>query len=300
MDGMPSPRSPGPPPPPAPTFVNPWTRLPVAVRWRHQTRAVTEQERRALEELRCAQQQQRRATFAAERPLHRFSQFGDTLSFVNPPSEAGTEDTDATEIAIFDEEAAAQQGQEIRQEPRQEQIDSNELMPHPQVSSEQQQREDEEFLNSLPAIEPPDVPPLSLVDRYNPIPDFTMNKDAAYTYVHMTSSRHADLFEDFCKDKLPADDIYVPPHLAPINPEDEDDVVPDQHAAFGITQATQKHKAPAWKDLDLASLMNRGPGNGPHGGNSSATGGRAGASGTARRRRGGGAAPGSAYKGLPR
>ncbi|KAK4164939.1 Apc13p protein-domain-containing protein [Cladorrhinum sp. PSN259] len=120
-----------------------------------------------------------------------------------------------------------------------------------------------------------------------------MNKDASYTYVHMTSSRTADLFEDFCKDKLPADDIYVPPHLQPINPEDEDDVVPDQHAAFGITKATQKSKEPAWKDLGLGELMHRGP-SGPSG---SSTGGRAGASGNARRK---GAKAGSAYKGLPR
>jgi hypothetical protein len=75
----------------------------------------------------------------------------------------------------------------------------------------------------------------------------------------MHKSAHADLFDEFCKDKLPNDDIYVPPHLQPINPEDEDDVVPDQHAAFGIQKATQKTKEPAWKDLGLADLMNRGP-----------------------------------------
>lgn len=78
--------------------------------------------------------------------------------------------------------------------------------------------------------------------------------------MHFTLSRTADLFEDFCKDKLPDDDIYVPPHNQPINPEDEDDVVPDQHAAFGIQRATQKTKEPAWKDLGLAELMKKGPG----------------------------------------
>lgn len=36
-------------------------------------------------------------------------------------------------------------------------------------------------------------------------------------------------------------------------------VVPDQHAAFGITRATQKTKEPAWKDLGLEELMRRGP-----------------------------------------
>lgn len=104
----------------------------------------------------------------------------------------------------------------------------------------------------------------------------------------MHAARDADLFEDFCNDKLPADDVYVPPHLQPINPEDEDDVVPDQHAAFGIAKATQKSREPAWKDLGLGELMRRGPGAGASGGGSG------GGSGGMGRRRGG------KYKGLPR
>lgn len=75
----------------------------------------------------------------------------------------------------------------------------------------------------------------------------------------MHRARDADLFEDFCKDQLPDDEVYVPPQHQPINPEDEDDVVPDQHAAFGITKATQRQREAAWKDLGLAGLMNRGP-----------------------------------------
>ncbi|CZT40999.1 uncharacterized protein RSE6_00677 [Rhynchosporium secalis] len=97
-----------------------------------------------------------------------------------------------------------------------------------------------------------------------------MSKDSSYTYVHFNRPRDADLFEDFCKDKLPDDDIYVPPHHQPINPEDEDDVVPDQHAAFGIQRATQKTKEAAWKDLGLAELMRKGPG--PKGAGGSAIG----------------------------
>ncbi|KAH8898569.1 Apc13p-domain-containing protein [Thozetella sp. PMI_491] len=93
-----------------------------------------------------------------------------------------------------------------------------------------------------------------------------MNKDGCYTYVHMHESRLADLFEDFCKDKIPPGEVYVPPQHQPINPEDEDDVVPDQHAAFGIAKATQKTKEPAWKDLGLADLMTKGPGSAPVGG----------------------------------
>ncbi|EPE05389.1 apc13 domain-containing protein [Ophiostoma piceae UAMH 11346] len=81
------------------------------------------------------------------------------------------------------------------------------------------------------------------------------NKDAVYTSVHMHNPRNADLFEDVCKDHLPSDDIFVAPHHQPINPEDEDDVVPDQHAAFGIQRATQAVREPAWKDLGLAQLM---------------------------------------------
>ncbi|CAG9979650.1 unnamed protein product [Clonostachys byssicola] len=86
-----------------------------------------------------------------------------------------------------------------------------------------------------------------------------MNKDSTFTYVHMREPRHADLFEDFCRDRLPEDDIYVPPQHQPVNPEDEDDVVPDQHAAFGIQRATQKTREPAWKDLGLGDLMKKGP-----------------------------------------
>lgn len=86
-----------------------------------------------------------------------------------------------------------------------------------------------------------------------------MNKDSRYTYVHFGHARDADLFEDFCKDKLPDDDIYVPSQHQPINPEDEDDVVPDQHAAFGIQKATQKIKEPVWRDLGLQELLTRGP-----------------------------------------
>ncbi|KYK57281.1 hypothetical protein DCS_04288 [Drechmeria coniospora] len=86
-----------------------------------------------------------------------------------------------------------------------------------------------------------------------------MNKDASFTYVHMHRAGDADLFDDFCKDKLPDDEILVPPPHQPINPEDEDDVVPDQHAAFGIQRATHRSKEPAWKDLGLADLMKKGP-----------------------------------------
>lgn len=57
---------------------------------------------------------------------------------------------------------------------------------------------------------------------------------------------------------LPIEDIYVPPQYQPINPEDEDDVVPDQHAAFGIARAMDsvgRRAEPAWRDLGLQELV---------------------------------------------
>lgn len=51
----------------------------------------------------------------------------------------------------------------------------------------------------------------------------------------------------------------MPAHHQPVNPEDEDDVVPDQHAAFGIQKATALRREPAWRDFGLAELMAKGP-----------------------------------------
>ena len=108
----------------------------------------------------------------------------------------------------------------------------------------------------------------------------------------MQRAHDADLFEDMCRERLPDDIIYVPPQHKPINPEDEDDVVPDQHAAFGIQKATQKSREPAWKDLGLDELMRRGPPKGKGGAGSGVVGGS-----------GRGAPPGNKgfkYSGLPR
>lgn len=117
----------------------------------------------------------------------------------------------------------------------------------------------------------------------------------------MHSARHAELFEEFCKDRLPDDDVYVPPQHQPVNPEDEDDVVPDQHAAFGITRALGTgggKKGTAWKDLGLGDLMGRGPGGGANGA-VNVDAGNAGARGTGASRVQGGNT-GSAYRGMPR
>lgn len=125
-----------------------------------------------------------------------------------------------------------------------------------------------------------------------------MNKDSSFTYVHMHRAGDANL-DDFCKDRLPDDDIYVPPQHQPINPEDEDDVVPDQHAAFGIRRATQKVREPAWKDLGLAELMKKGPGPGAGPGASPGAGAGAGA-GAAAAASGSAAAGGRGTGRLPR
>lgn len=60
-----------------------------------------------------------------------------------------------------------------------------------------------------------------------------------------------------------------------MNPEDEDDVVPDQHAAFGIQKATALRREPAWRDFGLAELMAKGPDAGAWKGAASGAGGRA-------------------------
>ncbi|GKZ83675.1 hypothetical protein AnigIFM56816_008771 [Aspergillus niger] len=57
---------------------------------------------------------------------------------------------------------------------------------------------------------------------------------------------------------LPIEDIYIPPQYQPPNPEDEDDVVPDQHAAFGIARAMAlqgRRGEGAWRDLGLEGLV---------------------------------------------
>ncbi|KAJ5121456.1 uncharacterized protein N7515_009417 [Penicillium bovifimosum] len=61
---------------------------------------------------------------------------------------------------------------------------------------------------------------------------------------------------------LPIEDIYLPPQHQPPNPEDEDDVVPDQHAAFGIARAMERRRTAIWRDLGLEALV-RGEGHGP-------------------------------------
>jgi hypothetical protein len=85
-----------------------------------------------------------------------------------------------------------------------------------------------------------------------------MSLDSSHTYLHHHHSHHADLLEDFthpATSHLQPDEIYLRPEHQPLNPEDEDDVVPDMHAAFGIQRATQQRKEPGWRDFGLVELM---------------------------------------------
>ncbi|KAI5296295.1 hypothetical protein KEM52_004373 [Ascosphaera acerosa] len=110
-----------------------------------------------------------------------------------------------------------------------------------------------------------------------------MSKDSSATYLHFHEPRLADLFEDFNRPDtaaraesthnghqapfttpqnppglsafLPVEDIYVAPQYQPINPEDEDDVVPDQHAEFGIRRAMEPRQRVVWRDLGLDELQ---------------------------------------------
>lgn len=106
-----------------------------------------------------------------------------------------------------------------------------------------------------------------MVRDHNPIPGLVItpnnmphqSRDSSFTHVHLHAAHHADLLEDFTRIKLPAEEIHVEPRHQPLNPDDEDDVVPDQHAAFGIQRAQNKGREPAWRDLGLERLMSEGP-----------------------------------------
>ncbi|KAK1078359.1 hypothetical protein LTR33_007299 [Friedmanniomyces endolithicus] len=115
-----------------------------------------------------------------------------------------------------------------------------------------------------------------------------MSRDSSFTSLHLHAPHHADLLEDFTRLPRPTtntststtasfatnpssssargrllltEDIYVEARHQPINPDEEDDVVPEQHAAFGIQRATLRAlgREPAWRDLGVGGLMMAGP-----------------------------------------
>ncbi|KIW21453.1 hypothetical protein PV08_02033 [Exophiala spinifera] len=70
---------------------------------------------------------------------------------------------------------------------------------------------------------------------------------------------------------LPFEEISLPPHLQPLNPEDEDDVVPDMHAAFGINRALgQNQGGAATVAVTASGAGGGGEGGGGEGANSGA------------------------------
>ncbi|KAK9453667.1 Apc13p protein-domain-containing protein [Dipodascopsis uninucleata] len=126
-----------------------------------------------------------------------------------------------------------------------------------------------------------------------------MGRDSSRSHIHLSNPRTVEFFEEWVSTHLPDEEIQIPPEYQPINPEDEDDVVPDQHAAFGILLSQLRRYRPAaytaalhggsisaasaaaaaaavatatpgglpmsflnvsvWKDLDLNDMMNGGP-----------------------------------------
>ncbi|KAK9474390.1 uncharacterized protein V1510DRAFT_412104 [Dipodascopsis tothii] len=117
----------------------------------------------------------------------------------------------------------------------------------------------------------------------------TMGRDSDRSHIHMRDTRTALFFEEWVSTHLPDGKIDVKSLYQPINPEDEDDIVPDQHAAFAISLARSRngvhhhhrhHVMPTngpsmlgggtnsgprtvssalWRDLDLQALYNVPP-----------------------------------------
>ncbi|KAE9970382.1 hypothetical protein EG328_006306 [Venturia inaequalis] len=88
-----------------------------------------------------------------------------------------------------------------------------------------------------------------------------MSKDSSHTHLHLHTSSHSTHLEDYTRGgPLAPDEIYLPEHHQPLNPEDEEDVVPAMHAAFGITRAAMmraggKGEGEVWRDLGLERLL---------------------------------------------
>jgi hypothetical protein len=95
-----------------------------------------------------------------------------------------------------------------------------------------------------------------------------MSRDTSHTHLHLHLSSHSTLLEDFTRGgPLPPDEIYLPPEYQPLNPEDEEDVVPAMHAAFGIQRAAAaRGKGEGWRDLGLEKLLEGKGGEGMNGG----------------------------------
>lgn len=83
-----------------------------------------------------------------------------------------------------------------------------------------------------------------------------MSRDSSHTHLHLHLSSHSTLHEDFTRGgPLAPDEIYLAPEFQPLNPEDEEDIVPAMHAAFGIQRAAAQRGGEGWRDLGLEKLL---------------------------------------------
>jgi hypothetical protein len=87
--------------------------------------------------------------------------------------------------------------------------------------------------------------------------------DFERSHIHLSQSRISLFFDEWNKCKLEFDDILVAPEHEPINPEDDDDIIPDQqHASFGLAKSHQNNSRSHWKDLKTKELLFQGPNSG--------------------------------------
>ncbi|KAG5440212.1 hypothetical protein PCANB_001782 [Pneumocystis canis] len=80
--------------------------------------------------------------------------------------------------------------------------------------------------------------------------------DSQRSYIHFNQPKIVDYIEEWCANKLPDDDIIVAHQHQPPHPDDDE--IPNQQSMNGILRA-QKLPEPAWRDLGLQELMQRGP-----------------------------------------
>lgn len=100
------------------------------------------------------------------------------------------------------------------------------------------------------------------------------NPAGTTTTINVTYGAPGPTITGLASSYLPIEEIYVAPQYQPLNPEDEDDVVPDQHAAFGISRAMDAagrgtgsgsgrnglsgriaNEEPVWRDFGLSELV---------------------------------------------
>lgn len=86
--------------------------------------------------------------------------------------------------------------------------------------------------------------------------------DSERSHIHLSQSRISLFFDEWNKCKLEFDDILIAPEHEPINPEDNDDIIPDQHASFGLAKSHQNNNRSHWKDLQTKELLFQGPNSG--------------------------------------